>query len=841
MGGGIFSGAIAGRQKPLQAVAASLITAALLLACLAQADYARSAPAKSADDPSYALVRGCFALRSEATGNLVAKAGSGYAAGAAAIEAAERLRMQATDLGSYLFFAGPGDFLAADSQGNVRSAAAPSALADWNVAGAGSGLFRITLPGAGNRALATGAGGALVLVDSASAGNAGLFRFVEAQGCAVYPEIETSTSGTPSRGKYPFGEVRGMLDAHMHLMAFEFLGGSVHCGRPWHRYGVEYAMVDCPDHQGGAAPLETGLGGGESHDPVGYPTFKDWPDNESLTHEGSYYKWLERAWRGGLRLYVNLFVDNAVLCEVYPVKRNSCNEMDGVRLQARQIHVLEDYIDAQSGGPGKGFFRIVTNPFQARRVINQGKLAIVLGIEVSKLFDCGIYNEVPECDRAQIDRQLQEVYDLGVRDMELVNKFDNALGGVAGDGGQTGVVTNSGNRYETGQFIQFETCTGPNSDREQSTTGRDQLLANGTGAFIPQGLTPFYPDPPHCNVRGLSDLGEYLIRRMVEKQMIIDPDHLSVLARQGVLSLAEAARYSGVVSSHSWSTDDAYPRIYRLGGVVTPYAGNSTSFVDEWRKLRPQRNPRFYFGFGYGADMNGFGSQGGPREGASANPVTYPFKSFDGVTINRQVSGQRTYDINVDGVDHYGLYPDWIEDLRKIAGDQIVKDMARGAEAYLQMWERAGGVPVRRCLTAGGRFSPKGIRRVRLGMGTKKLLYRAGQPVSRPARAWRYCVRGKRNRKAKVVTVLTPKGVSVLVASTARGYSARGVGPRDRVGDLRKAKRLGGGLLVSKAGKKSVYVHGVRKGKIRFVAVAKRFVAKSPKRLRAHLKLAGLR
>ena len=67
-----------------------------------------------------------------------------------------------------------------------------------------------------------------------------------------------------------------------------------------------------------------------------------------------------------------------------------------------------------------------------------------------------------------------------------------------------------------------------------------------------------------------------------------------------------------------------------------------------------------------------------------------PFRSFDGGSlIERQRSGTRVYDINVDGVDHYGLYPDWIEDLRMVAGQGIVDDMANGAEAYLQMWARA--------------------------------------------------------------------------------------------------------------------------------------------------------
>ena len=198
------------------------------------------------------------------------------------------------------------------------------------------------LTSAGKELSASGAGGKLVLADPG--GPAGLFSFQPASGCATFPEVETSTVGTPAPGRTPYGEVKGYLDAHMHMMAFEFLGGSVHCGRPWSPYGVTVALVDCPDHypNGGGAVLENVLfkAPARTHDPVGWPTFKDWPHHKSLTHEGSYYKWLERAWRGGLRSYVNLFVENVQLCELYPLKRNSCNEMDAVRLQARQIRAL---------------------------------------------------------------------------------------------------------------------------------------------------------------------------------------------------------------------------------------------------------------------------------------------------------------------------------------------------------------------------------------------------------------------------------------------------------------------------------------------------------------------
>ena len=520
--------------------------------------------------------------------------------------------------------------------------------------------------------------------------------------------------------------------------------------------------------------------------------------------------------------------------------------MDSVRLQAKRIRQLEDYIDAQAGGPGKGFFRIVTNPFEAREVINDGKLAVVLGIENSKLFNCGVYNDRPDpgCDRRSIDRQLDEVYKLGVRDMELVNKFDNALAGVAGDSGSTGVVVNAANRNETGKFWHMETCSDGHPhvhDKNQLTADgedRDALVGNGFNAFAPPGTLPVYPAAPHCNTKGLTDLGEHTVRRMIAKKMIIDPDHMSVIARKQTMALIEAQKYSGVVSSHSWSTPDVIPRIYKLGGFVTPYAGDSTGFVDEWRDNRLQRSKNHYFGFGYGADMNGFGSQGGPRNGK--NPVTYPFKSFDGkVTFFRQKSGMREFDINKDGVAHYGLYPDWIEDLRKIAGKQIVDDMARGSEAYLHMWERALGVANQACRRQRGRFRRSGLGRAKVGVGPEAFLRRAGQPTVRKGRVYRYCVRG---RKSKVVAVFTRGKRVGLVASTATGHvTPDKVGPGRGSKRLRgKTKRFGKTFRIRRAGSRRI-VYRVRKGKIRYVVVATKSVAKSPKRLRAYLRLAGLR
>ncbi|MGZ4429411.1 MAG: hypothetical protein ACXVXH_15475 [Nocardioidaceae bacterium] len=709
----------------------------------------------------YAMAGGCYALRGP--GGWVRRTGDGYAATASTRSGGEPLHFQATDLGSYLLFASPRDFLARTSSGPaglggeaVGAAAGPSGKAVWKVARSGSS-YTFT---SGGRALAVGNDGTLRLADRATP-----FALHTTDGCAHWPEIGDSMTGRTFRGTSAIQEVRGYVDAHTHGMAFEFLGGDVHCGRPWHPYGVAYALKDCPDHyvaNGDGAVLENFLRTGnpaQGHDPVGWPSFKDWPAPDSLTHEGTYYRWMERAWRGGLRVFTNLLVENDQLCKIYPIKRNSCDDMTSIRLQAKDMHRLERYIDAQYGGPGKGWYRIVTSPYQARKVINEGKLAVVMGIETSVLFGCTMKEGVPapSCTKASIDRQLDQVHAMGVRQMELVNKFDNALSGVAGDQGSTGVAVNAANFMETGSFWRMRACPAGYApgvhDKEQIAapaagtapspmTQRDALfgaIEHLFGGSVAIPAAPLYAPAPHCNSLGLTDLGAYTIRGMAKRHMLFDPDHMSVSARKASLTLVERMRYSGVVSSHSWSTPDAYPRIYRLGGFVTPYAGDSTGFVAKWKQHLRWADPRYYFGFGYGADMNGLGAQGDPRGADAPNPVTYPFTALGGVTVHKQVSGTRVYDINKDGVAHYGLYPDWIEDLRHLAGPTIVADMARGPEAYLETWERADGVSNDGCRDPRAIRPAAVIRSLPRGASARYVLRHAGQPHTRLGDTFGYC------------------------------------------------------------------------------------------------------
>jgi hypothetical protein len=60
------------------------------------------------------------------------------------------------------------------------------------------------------------------------------------------------------------------------------------------------------------------------------------------------------------------------------------------------------------------------------------------------------------------------------------------------------------------------------------------------------------------------------------------------------------------------------------------------------------------------------------------------------VRFARQRTGTRTFDLNRDGMAHYGLLPDLLADAaRRPGGDAAMRTLLGSAEAYLRTWERA--------------------------------------------------------------------------------------------------------------------------------------------------------
>src|SRR5436190_17905890 len=234
----------------------------------------------------YTLANGCYALQGS-SGQVVA--------------GGDHVRMQATTLGSYLLYRPDHTFLATHDDGSVAPDRRPSPAADWRVTEAPGRTFTLSPASSPGRVLTV--------------------RFVPAQGCAVFPDAELNATGAPRRGEVPYGRVGGIVEGHMHWMTFEYFGGKFHCGRPWHPYGIEYALPDCSSiegPQGTNAPFQNTLNYGnpaQPHDTSGYPQLTEWSNN-NLTYEGTYWRWIERAYLGGLRLMVMGINENRVLCEL---------------------------------------------------------------------------------------------------------------------------------------------------------------------------------------------------------------------------------------------------------------------------------------------------------------------------------------------------------------------------------------------------------------------------------------------------------------------------------------------------------------------------------------------
>jgi len=210
------------------------------------------------------------------------------------------------------------------------------------------------------------------------------------------------------------------------------------------------------------------------------------------------------------------------------------------------------------------------------------------------------------------------------------------------------------------------------------------------------GASPSYDDhDDHCNTRALTPFGVYLVNRMIDLNMIIDLDHLSADATSQVMDIAEARNYSGVVSSHSFMHGAKDGRLHRnfkrmlnAGGFAAHYMSNVDGARDRFPDyLDAVAQTPYLLAMGIGTDTSGLAGQPGPRSNPG-DPLVYPFTTEFGTVFDRQKSGNRTFDLNNEGMAHYGLLPDLIEDIRQRTDQRIYEGIMNSAEGYLQMWEQ---------------------------------------------------------------------------------------------------------------------------------------------------------
>ena len=700
-----------------------------------------------------ALANGCYTLRSGDQVLARTPADDGYSL---VPTGATPFFLKASDLGTYLLYDPGAGYLVAEDGPMLRQTTLQSDMLlvdDTYVSGAEWQLEPAPIDPAAQAQLRNRRTGQLLGATGLVADEAAALAvtFEAASGCVEHPELMLDATGEVTRTTFDDGTLYGIVDTHSHVHSnYGFGGGGIFHGAAFHRLGVQHALPDCTLYHGengrkdffGFAFDTAGADGvdvagflpdliaGElamdNHVTDGYPYFTEWPNApRRSTHQTQYYRWLERAYLAGLRLEVLHATTNSVICDMIAGSdiqrvRYSCDDMVAVDRIIEESYAMERYIDAQSGGAGKGWFRVVVSPAEAREVIAAGKLAVVLGIEASDLFDCRLVAREggPVCDEAYIATQLDKYYELGIRAIFPVHKYDNAFS--PGDGDRAFIEL--GNFFNSGHWSNFtEDCPadvpspfdhggvsfgGLNMPRDQYDAPPPHDFSGFPDAPLATAL-PYVSslDEPalegeYCQNATMTPLGETLIHEMMARGMIIEVDHLPQRSYQRAFELLEEADYPAA-GTHGGTFDG---RIYALGGISKTGLGrcrdaaNPGTMLDGLKqRLALIEASGGYPAEGFGFDLNGFAGAPGPRfaDGACStpqeDPVTYPFVSYAGdVEFTQPSVGNRVIDFNAEGMVHIGLLPELLEDARRDAVSEAdLEPLFRSAEGYLRMWERA--------------------------------------------------------------------------------------------------------------------------------------------------------
>ncbi|HEV8577642.1 MAG TPA: membrane dipeptidase [Thermoanaerobaculia bacterium] len=409
--------------------------------------------------------------------------------------------------------------------------------------------------------------------------------------------------------------------------------------------------------------------------------FEHWPMWNAIAHQQMWQGWLQQAHQNGLQIMVVSLAESSFLCINTPpvMRRYDCDEMASVQ---RQATFARDFTIRNSGWVG-----IATTPVQARALIQQGKLALVLSVEVTKLFPTGDFVA-----------QLDQLRGLGVRSVQVVHHADNRFGGAA----PVPELMSAADLVET---ITFSNITAIN----------DIVCRNSAGA------TGRCDGENYLNVQGLTPEGDTLVRAMMDRGMLVDVAHLSRRSFADVYSIAHQRGDYPLLYSHAhmWETissaekrhekylrDDEIPMITGTGGMVGLRTGPEDTVP--WGNSvanRCQGTARSFaqslmyavdrgLTVGFGADLNGFIKQLKPR-----------FRFFDcNQDLSEILATGGPNELQKKGLAHVGLLPTLMNDLSVVGVPAYYLDhLNRSAENFLRLWERSVSMAT---ITSGSNLAP---------------------------------------------------------------------------------------------------------------------------------------
>jgi len=459
-------------------------------------------------------------------------------------------------------------------------------------------------------------------------------------------------------GAWIYGSHKGPLDESLHQCTGGSIWGGDHART---NFGVLNEFLgQIPGTWG-----DTGVHFGKKY---GYPFYTGWPRWDTIAHQQMPEDYLKHAHENGLNLYVMSAVDFKPLCDTMPKKNMKpglkCNEMSSVDVQ---LQAAKDFA-AQ-----RDWVKIARSPEEARNIINSGKLAMILAIEVTDLFDNDDWQ-----------KRLDYYYSIGVRSIQLGHQLNNRFTGVAPHHWI----------FKVFQFLRNAGIGDPRLD--------DYIYLVTNGKKNPHGLTTE---------------GRALVEAMMDKNMIIDISHMSEVAVRDLYAIAKARNYYPMVLSHGHlraimmgekqleektTPNEFIKYIKETGGMIglrtgpdqvktypdsvvpNDCDGSTKSFAQAYQYGTSGLKVNIAFASDFGGFIQQLRPRFGPKGetcGASNNDSIV--KSQTAKQTNRLGSP-----LDYQGFGHIGLEGDIITELQHFGVN--TSGLENSAEALIQVWERCG-------------------------------------------------------------------------------------------------------------------------------------------------------
>jgi microsomal dipeptidase-like Zn-dependent dipeptidase len=491
----------------------------------------------------------------------------------------------------------------------------------------------------------------------------------------------------------------GYVDMHCHPRGDLAYGTELFYGAP---YGdISVALGSCKeDHSKNilraqlAKQTETLNDKNWKDSKEGYPNFVTWPSWCSTLHQQMWVDWIERAHKeGGLNIMVALAVSNH--CIASAARCPGPDDDETVMLNL--IQGIKDLVAHST------FMEIALTPADVRRIVASGKLAVILGSEMDNIGNFyspadhykADFNPTPT--NQQIQAELDKLWDLGLRYIFPVHLMNTVFGGTA-----LGMSTlNVANKFTTGtEFIPEQVNTketGIAFHLEHPGKDLNAVAKMFMPLLLPKNINPArksnytcWDTLPGCGERnslGLTERGKFAIGYMMKKGFLIDIDHMSEKMANEVLDMAITNDYPvnsghdgprGTNSAEGSRTLKQYARLKQLGGMVG--LGHGTNATDFAKTFHTVAQIMGYTHMTIGTDVGGFSAL--PQRDSTVHLV------YDNSFVKCK-TGNRSWDINTDGVAHYGLWPDYIR-CWTLAGmpAQDMQVFMNSAEQFTEMWEK---------------------------------------------------------------------------------------------------------------------------------------------------------